>query len=161
MIEETIEAMLKSHKDLEGAILNNYNFRRAKLRGIKLRGASLINADLFGADLFRADLTKANLINANLGYANLLEAELANASLAFVNLTNAIGNGKQIKTVQLDYIINYTADRLQIGCKNYSFDEWLHFRNSKIASMDYKALEFWKKNKKAIFKIIETSPAIK
>ena len=193
MTKETIEAMLKSHKDfLEGKDggkkadfsganmagidlrhlnLTGINFSGAIMRGVNFKGADLRGAQFISSDLRTVsfsrtclrdtDFSDASLSNINFSNSVLIGANLANAKLANICLFNTTGNGKQIKTVQLDYIINYTADRLQIGCKNYSFDEWLHFRNSKIASMDYKALEFWKKNKKAIFKIIETSPAIK
>ena len=34
--------------------------------------------------------------------------------------------------------------RIQIGCKNYSAEEWEAFSDHKVKAMDYGALEFWR-----------------
>ena len=67
---------------------------------------------------------------------------------------------KEIKFLQLDkWPIAYTADRLQIGCKNHSIEEWRGFGDEAIAEMDDEALDWWRKWKDIILKIIEVSPA--
>ena len=129
---------------------------KAYLACADLNEAYLACADLNEANLERANLNEANLIRANLEGANLYKAKLKGAVL-----WGTIGNMREIKNLQLDtYSITYTADRLQIGCKNYSIEEWTGFSDEVIKDMDSEALEWWKKYRDHIFKTIELSPAI-
>jgi len=97
------------------------------------------------------------VLNGLLQYANLYHANLSHA-----NLYGVIGNGREIKSLNISslYSIAYTKDRLQIGCKNYSHDAWLSFDDATIAEMGNGALQFWKEYKDLIFTIIERSPAL-
>ena len=123
---------------------------RANLREANLRGANLQGANLVGANLVGANLQGANLGEANLQGANLWEA----------NLWGAIGNGIEVKSMQLGtYPITYTVDRLQIGCKNYSILEWFKFTDEQIDAMDTQALVWWHKYKDHLKATIELSPA--
>jgi hypothetical protein len=134
------------------------NLTRANLAGANLTDTNLTDAYLTGANLYRANLTYANLTDTNLNYANLAYANLTRA-----NLMDIIGNNKEIKSLQLfdEYGIAYTKDRLQIGCKNHSFQEWWNFSDKEILAMDgKKALSFWKKNKEMIKNIVESNPAV-
>ena len=120
------------------------------LRGADLRGANMGSADLRGADLSGANMGSANLRYANLRYANMGSADLR----------GAIGNMLEIKSMQLErYAIAWTADQLQIGCKNYPIAEWFEFDDNTIAAMDDGALEWWKKYRDFIRAAIELSPA--
>jgi len=137
----------------------------ASLTGASLTGASLIGAYLGGADLEDADLRRANLYGANLRRANLEGAYLGGANLEDANLEDAnlwrtTGDQTYIKNIDTPtYKVCYTSDRLQIGCKNYSFKEWLKFSDQEIEAMDSEALSFWKENKELIFDEIEANPA--
>ena len=111
-----------------------------------LEGAYLVEANLEGANLAGANLKRANLAKANLAGANLAEAYLAEAYLAGAYLERASGNNKEIKTIQTNtWVITYTESVIQIGCKNYTIEEWFDFSDETIKKMDAKALEFWKK----------------
>jgi uncharacterized protein YjbI with pentapeptide repeats len=148
---------------------------RANLRGADLCGADLCGADLCGADLCGANLRGANLCDANLRDANLCGANLCgadlcganlcganlcDANLCGANLMNLTGNRLHVKTIALEkYTITYTAVYLQIGCQRHTFEEWMNFDDEKIGNMDLSALEWWKKWKEIIFKLIEMSPA--
>jgi len=51
------------------------------------------------------------------------------------------------------YTVNFIKDRIQIGCKNYSVDEWFNFSDEEIQIMDKGALKWWKDNKSEIIKL--------
>ena len=119
----------------EGSNLEGANLRGAKLEGSNLRWANLEGAKLEGADLFRA-----NLIGTNLQGADLQGAYLQGANLRY-----ATGNGLEIKNLEdPTYHITYTKDVLAIGCQQHSKQEWIDFRDTRIATMDAEALEWWK-----------------
>ena len=128
--------------------------------------ADLERANLSGANLKRANLTgatlkRANLSGAILSFADLSDADLERANLSGTRLWGTIGNMKEIKSLQLDtYPITYTADRLQISSKNHSIEEWRGFSDEIIKNMvPISILPWWKKHRKAIFQIIDLSPA--
>ncbi len=156
--------------NLCGANLCGANLRGANLCGANLCGANLCDANLCGADLRDANLCGANLCGANLRGANLRDANLCGANLCGANLCganlcganlrNLTGNRLHVKTIALEkYTITYTAVYLQIGCQRHTFEEWMNFDDEKIGNMDSSALEWWKKWKETIFKLIEMSPA--
>ena len=93
--------------------------------------------------------------------ADLSYADLSYANLSEIHLNFAIGERRFVKTMQIEsYMVTYTAKRLFIGCKNYLIEDWKSFSDADIRLMDGKdALDFWRKWKEIIFKIIEISPA--
>jgi uncharacterized protein YjbI with pentapeptide repeats len=152
--------------DLTDANLTDANLTRAYLPSTNLTRANLTDVNLSGANLSGASLSDADLTDANLTRADLTRADLSGASLSDADLTDAdlygtIGNMRQVKSLQLEtYPITYTKDRLQIGCKNYSFEKWQSFTDYEIQELDGdRALAFWRKWKTTIFKIVEMSPA--
>jgi uncharacterized protein YjbI with pentapeptide repeats len=111
------------------------------------------------ADLSEANLSGAFLRRANLSGADLSEADLSEANLRGVRLEGIEGDGKYIKSLQIEkYPISYTASVLQIGCKNHLISEWVEFDDKKISRMDSGALEWWKKWKSTIMQTIEKDP---
>lgn len=53
------------------------------------------------------------------------------------------------------YHITISDSHIQIGCKNYTFEEWENFDDETISKMDTEALEWWKMYKPIIFSIIK------
>ena len=161
LTKDQISAVLESHaqwlKDGQG--------ERANLADADLTDADLTDADLTRANLTRANLTKAKLTGAKLTDADLTGADLTNADLTKACLTDAnlwscTGNMLQIKSMQIGrYLITYTADRLQIGCKNHKIDEWWEFSDDTISRMDKGALGWWRRFKEPLRAIIAASPA--
>ena len=158
-----------SNANLSGTNLINANLSNANLRGVNLRdadlsGVNLSDADLRGATLRGATLRGANLINTNLSDADLKGANLSVANLSDANLRGAdlwgvFGNMRHIKSLQTEkYTVTYTATSLQIGCKQYSIEEWKKFDDKTISQMDSGALEWWTNWKPIIMEIIEMSP---
>ena len=146
--------------DLRGANLRDANLCGANLGGADLKGANLSGTNLYGAYLEDANLIGANLIGAYLRNANLISAYLEDANLIGAKLWNTKGDQTYIKNINTPtYNVCYTSDRLQIGCKNYSFEKWLKFNDQEIEAMDSEALSFWKENKELIFDEIEANPA--
>ncbi len=159
-----------SYADLSYANLSYANLLSANLSSANLSSADLSYANLSYANLSSADLSYANLSYANLSYANLRSADLSSANLRSADLSsadllsanlstnfinNAVGNGKELKSIQIeqDMKITYKSDRITFGCNGYDFDEWL--------SMAGHSSEYWEKYRDLILKITSISPAIK
>jgi len=116
----------------------------------------LNEANLNEANLNEANLNEANLHEANLNEANLYRANLYRANLYKANLHGTIGNMREVCSMQIeDFPITFTKDVLQIGCKNYTHEQWRAFTDDEIFVMHGQALPFWKKWKDHIFKTIE------
>jgi hypothetical protein len=167
--------------NLTGVILADANLAGADLTRAYLMDADLTDAYFWGADLTGAFLTGANLAGANLTGAYIMDAYLMDADLTGAYLTGAIlagtylagadltgallgktiGNGEEIKSMQLGtYSIIYTAEVLQIGCKQHPIADWWDFTDEQIHGMDgQKALDWWNKYKPPLRQIIELSPA--
>ena len=91
---------------------------------------------------------RLDLSYANLSYADLSSANLSYANLRGANLRGAIGNNKEMKTLQLGtYIVTIYKEIIQIGCQNHSISEWENFDDNYIKRMDTDALEWWRENK--------------
>ena len=147
---------IKNGANLSWANLSWANLSGANLRWANLRWANSPRADLRGANLSWANLRGADLSGANLSWANLRGANLRGA-----DLRGAIGNLKNVKSMQIeDYSIVYTDTDLFIGCEKHPIFDWWKFDDAVIEAMDgEKALIFWKKWKPVLMNIIEMSPA--
>lgn len=79
----------------------------------------------------------------------------------FAILFDCVGNGKEIKSSHIFdcYKVNYTSERVWIGCKGRTLEGWKNFSGEEISRMDYGALGWWKYNKDFIISIIEKYPA--
>lgn len=126
------------------------------LHGVKggtradLRGARLVNADLRGANLYDVDLS-----NANLSHVNFLGANLRYANLNGAILSNAIGNNREINTIQTGvWMIVYTGKDMAIGCQQHAISDWWAFDDGTIRKMNSDALEFWRKWKPILMQIM-------
>ena len=87
--------------------------------------------------------------------ANLRGADLRYADFSGANLENAIGNNKEMKSLQLGKY-NTTilvGIKIQIGCQNHTIPEWENFTDVEISKMDDGALEWWKEWKEVILKV--------
>ena len=154
MTKEELENLLEEHglwlfgQGGSCANLNDADLRDADLSGANLSDASLNDANLRFASLRGANLRCANLSDANLSGANLRDADLRHLGS---------GNGLEVKTLQLgNYDVVVCCDKIFIGCKCYSPEEWKGFSDKRISSFDFKALEWWKKWKNFIFEVHAT-----
>ena len=76
--------------------------KRANLRDLDL--------DLRGIDLSGVNLSRADLRGVNLRDAILIDVNLRDADLRGANIRYAIGNGREIKTLQTEfYTVVYTS----------------------------------------------------
>ena len=140
---------IKTIDDLQDA-----NLRRADLSDADLSDVNLSDADLRGADLRGVNLSGANLSGANLRDTNLIHANLSGANLRGANLDNCVGNGKDIKSMQLGkYNVVFTKDILVVGCKHFPIETWKKFTDVEIEEMG--DLGLWKEWKDFIFSAIE------
>ena len=101
-------------------------------------------ADLCEADLRRADLCGANLREADLCEADLCEANLCRADLRGANIDGEIIQRPPISVANITYWCLITDDRMRLGCKLHTHNEWQNFNDGEISAMDDDALDFWK-----------------
>ena len=115
---------------------------RANLRHAYLRYADLRHADLRHADLRHADLSYAHLSYADLSYADLSYADLRFLSSADGKVLACMNAGK--------YQVVISKEKIAIGCKFYTIEEWRGFDDERISRMDCGALEWWNQWKEVI-----------
>ena len=92
-----------------------------------------------GADLHGADLRGANLCGANLCGADLCGADLCGA-----NIDGEIIQRPPISVANITYWCLITDNRMRLGCKLHTHNEWQNFNDGEISAMDDDALDFWK-----------------
>ena len=139
--------------DLRSANLCSANLRSADLRFANLRSADLCSANLRSADLRSADLRYANLRSADLCFANLRSADLSYADLSYADLRFLqSANGKELACMNAGkYQVVLSKERIAIGCKLFTVEEWKEFDDATISMMDDGALEWWRKWKDLVF----------
>ena len=115
---------------------------RANLSSADLSSANLRSANLSFADLRYADLSSANLSSANLRYA-----DLSSADLRFLHSAN----GKELACMNAGrYQVVLSKEKIAIGCKLFTVEEWKEFDDDKISKMDDGSLEWWNQWKEVI-----------
>ncbi len=146
-----VDAGTLSYANLSGADLSYADLSGADLSYADLRHADLSYADLSGADLSYADLRHADLRHADLSYADLRYADLRHANLSGADLRHT-----DLIIITWSYWITYiTKGHIRIGCHSRTLSEWRGFSDDEIASMDSRALDFWKQNKELIISLCE------
>ena len=158
-------ALLKSdvsgsgwHKYVQTENLIGADLSCAKLSDADLRGADLSCADLSDADLRWSNIRGANLIGADLSCAKLSDEDLRwsnlhGANLSGADLSGAVGNLKEIRSIHcFERVITYSADRMWIGDRSHTLEEWWSFD-------DDQAIECWTKWKPLLQQIITAFPA--
>ena len=111
-IKDAVEQAVKKRADLRGANLEGANLRRAYLEGADLEGAYLRGAYLEGAYLEGADLRRADLRRADLEGANLEGAK--NKDKAYI-------------PIYCKWSHSIICNKIQIGCKEKTIEEWDSF----------------------------------
>ncbi len=143
--------------DLTNATLSGVDFRNACLDECCFENSALwqaiftnarcvktdfLNSDLRGADFSGTNLSASKMINCNLSGANFTNARLYLADLRgalmgssiFMNtdLEQAVGNGIQVITHQMDYLTINIAPFYGfafIGHRHLNLDNWLQLMN--------------------------------
>jgi hypothetical protein len=163
MNKEKLKEMLVDHKkwlDSKGKIGSLANFR-----GANFRGANFEDADFRGADFRDADLRYANLRDADLGCANFRGANfggaiLENADFRDADLRYVIGNGQEIKSLQIcNFPIVFTKDVLFFGCIQKKIKEWVSLEREKAIMLYDQAAYIWDNYRDIIIRLIEKEVA--
>lgn len=102
---EQVHEILRTSRNLAGAVL-----RGAVLAGFDLRGVTLSGADLFGANLAGANLDGANLRGASLEMVNLRGASLRGANLAGAGLFKTDLEGSDLQGANLSGVYAVCAN---------------------------------------------------
>ena len=105
----------------------------------------------------RANLRSANLRHAYLSYADLRHADLRHADLSYADLSYAdlrflsSADGKVLACMNAGkYQVVISKEKIAIGCKFYTIEEWRGFDDERISRMDCGALEWWNQWKEVI-----------
>ena len=154
--------VIKEVKSLSGSNLSGSNLSGSSLSGSNLSGSNLSNSDLSnsdlsGSNLSGSDLRSSNLSNSDLSGSNLRSSNLSNSDLSGSNLRYVIGNGREIKSLQIGtYLVSYHKDILNIGCQSHTLDKWLNFTDEEIDAMDIDtSLDWWKLNKDILVTLVK------
>jgi uncharacterized protein YjbI with pentapeptide repeats len=133
--------------DLRGVDLRGVDLRGVDLRYTDLRSVDLRYADLRYVDLRYTDLRYTYLRGAQLSGTQLGGADLRSVDLRGVDLRGAKNGDKELKkcktVIGLHWNIMLFDEVVTVGCKEYTFKEWLNFSNEEIQEMDRNALDFY------------------
>ena len=145
------------YSDLSYSDLSNSNLRYSNLRGSDLSNSDLRDSDLRGSNLSNSDLRDSDLSYSNLRYSNLRGSNLRGSDLRGSDLRNIIGNGREIKSLQIGtYMVSYHKDILNIGCQSHTLNKWLNFTDEEIDRMDKgTSLDWWKLNKDILITLVK------
>lgn len=104
------------------------------------------------SDLSCSDLSCSDLRGSNLRASNLSNSDLSNS-----DLRGSIGNGKEVKSLQIGtYMVSYHKDILNIGCQSHTLDRWISFTDEEIDAMDKgTSLAWWKLNKDILVTLVK------
>ena len=76
--------------------------------------------------------------------ADLRWADLRGADLRGANIDGEIIQRPPISIANITYWCLITDDRMRLGCKLHTHNEWQNFNDGEISAMDDDALDFWK-----------------
>lgn len=151
-----------SYSDLRDSDLRCSDLRCSNLRGSTLRGSDLSNSNLRDSNLRDSNLTYSNLRDSDLRGSNLRDSNLSyshlrGSDLRGSDLRNIIGNGKEVKSLQIGtYMVSYHKDILNIGCQSHTLDKWIAFTDEEIDDMDKgTSLDWWKLNKDILVTLVK------
>ena len=135
------------------SVLENADFTYSRIKSSNLRTnwlhkAKFNHAEVKFSDFSGSKLSNAVLINTDLTMTNLTACDLNQANLDGVFITQTIGNGEEIKTIQIEGLLKivYTDEVMAIGGRQYPIKKWWNYTDEQIATHyvpDF--LKVWKK----------------
>jgi hypothetical protein len=129
-IKKAVEKAIEEKVSLQFAYLRYANLRSADLRNAILSYADLRYSDLTSADLRYADLTSADLRSADLRNTDLRSADLYSADLTSADLRSATNKETAYIPLHCKWSFTILGNKIQIGCKEKTIEEWDLFFNS-------------------------------
>lgn len=151
------------------------NFRHSRLYGTIYKDQDLSNTDFSFSNLIKAQFINCNLTNTNLENCTLFGTKFINCNLDKTNFHEAkinndtVFDSKLLKSTNMQmlgehpiinstkvgtYIVNFTDTLLQIGCMNYTLDEWFDMIPARTAKMHVGARRFRNKHEATITDLI-------
>ncbi len=113
-------------KSIFGKVLFTYTNENATIKDA-VEQAVKEKVSLEYADFSSADLSCANLLSANLRSADLRCADLSCADLHSANLRSAKNKETAYLPIFCKWNYSVIGDKIQIGCKEKTIDEWDNF----------------------------------
>lgn len=159
--------------DLSGIIFHITKAANCQFQGSNLSNATLSCSDFAGSDfrgcnLFQANCLGSGLFNIEIGILPTGVVYGESHPLTPTDLWRTIGDYQHIMTLNLGgRHVNYTSELLQIGCLQFTQDEWYRFSDEDIAEhckgQDFKfqaeAVNWWHKWKPYLQNHIKNCPA--
>lgn len=144
--------------DLSGAIFDNVTFN----------DCDFSESDLVGCSFRYTSFTNVILENTCFTNSVFIETYMKGTNLQNADIWNTFGDGKYIKTIQLDgQHVNYTHEHIQINCKKFKLSEiWNLDDETLVSEVNHndneidELLRWWNSWKNTIYHIINNSPAL-
>ena len=116
--------------DLSYSDLSSSNLRGSDLRGSDLSSSNLIGSDLRGSNLRGSDLSGSNLRDSDLRGSNLRGSDLRGSDLSGSDLSGSNNKEKAYLPIFCRWSHSIRGDKIKIGCKEKTIEEWEMFFNS-------------------------------
>ena len=133
--------------DLIGSNLRDSNLSCSNLSYSSLIGSNLSYSNLSGSNLIGSNLRDSNLSCSNLSYSSLIGSNLSFSNLSGSNLIGsdlrgAIGNGTEVKSLQVSpHKLTYYNGELWGGCTHKTCEDWLAYEGEGLDESDKEYLE--------------------
>lgn len=158
-----------SQEQLDEFVMRSRKYSKIKIHGCDLSGLTIkhtpVNMIIDSCLTDNLKFIDSDLSNLEIVNCDLSETEFINCNIVGMVTWDSNGDGIYIKTIPIEehwYHVNYTHTHIQIGCKNYTIEEWEQFDNCEIQSMDGdRALTFWDIYKDYILSEVKNNPAKK
>jgi len=140
-----------SEFNFSGLDFMDADFRNTDFKNTDFRNTDFRNTNFWNADFMDADFRNTDFMDADFRNTDFRNTDFRNTDFRNTNFWNVIGDGLKIKTLTLPkYKVVIIGDKIQIGCKKYTFNEWFNFTDEHISKMDEGALWWWNKWKEVI-----------
>ena len=127
-----------------GEVIHSGDFKSVKecLEDGVSKGVSFYRADLIGSNLRDSNLSCSNLSYSSLIGSNLSFSNLSGSNLIGSDLRGAIGNGTEVKSLQVSpHKLTYYNGELWGGCTHKTCEDWLAYEGEGLDESDKEYLE--------------------
>lgn len=109
-----------SNLDLTGLDFNMASFEYANLQNVNFSGC-----DISKSSFRHSDCAGANFSNTVVDNTSFLYANLADTTFSSTTKLTCIGNGKQLKTINVcKFLVTYSSHYMTIGCMHHDLAWW-------------------------------------
>jgi|GEM_PF-5083043 len=149
--------LLCQEEDFSGKDFADLDLRGAAFFGCNFTGANFSRCDLRGTDFTGSDLT-----DADLSFSIMTKCVLDGATLLNNKLCETIGNGQQVKSLQIGKVtVTYSHDKRYYDCLEFDITALNTFPDEVVDAMHPAALRWHQKWSSIVSNIMIEAPAKK